>query len=464
MILLSGDTSGHAEVIGDAVGISECHRCLPHEKLAFVQALQAQGEVVIYVGDGSNDAAALACAHVGISLGVNDLASDGANVIFLRNSLGCLVELLALARRTTRTAVLGVNVGMGCSIAQMILAAAGVFPPFVNACLQECVDLGSILNSLSLLPSPSRAQSNVDWSRDFSAVDVSQTPHVRNASSGSARPSIGSPLQATLPHGQESTPFTITPTFAPTPTPATAVSVTATAEPGLLATADDCFGARRYKECLAALQAVERAGHSGPEVLWRLSRASRFAATQVSDAQEKHRLLLQGLDFARRCTISAPECAEGHKWLAVCFSKSLDFAAPTEKLKNAPAIRASILRSVALDDNDAYAHHVIGEYCYAITEKFSNWYTRKLASAVVSDVPSATYDEALAHFLRAEAVSPGFWDQNSLRIAQCYAKLGDKVKSREWAARCLQKVEPKVKILVEWEVTELTRVEAQKLQ
>jgi tetratricopeptide (TPR) repeat protein len=434
-----------------------CHRCLPHEKLAFVQALQAQGEVVVYVGDGSNDAAALARAHVGVSLGVNDLASDGANVIFLRNSLGCLVELLALARRTDRTARLGVNVGMGCSVAQMVLAASGVFPPFVNACLQECVDLGSIVNSLTILQRPSRAHARIGWSGTSPVPKPATDASPALSPIGPAAP----PLQATARPLPGPTAITTSPSPAPAATLSEATTAVADARPCLFAAADALFSARRYDECLAALHALAAAAHDEPALLWRQARASRFVATQRSDAHEKHRVLLQGLDFARRCTSSAPECAAGHKWLAVCFSKSLDFGAPTEKLKNAQAIRAAILRSIALDDTDAYAHHVIGEYCFAIAEKFSNWYTRKLASAIVSDVPSATFDEALTHFLRAEAASPGFWDQNSLRIAQCYAKLGDKAKSRDWAVRCLQRAEPK--IMVEWEVTELTRAEAEKL-
>lgn len=151
VVMLSGDSSGDAQRVAARLGIDECFVCLPHEKVQRVAALQKEGEKVVMIGDGVNDAPALATADVGVSLGVSDLASDGANVVFLKNSLHQLPHLLVLGQRVLAVARVGVSGGMSVSLCQMVLAAFGTVPPLVNACLQEVVDLSAILNSLRVL-------------------------------------------------------------------------------------------------------------------------------------------------------------------------------------------------------------------------------------------------------------------------------------------------------------------------
>ena len=152
--ILSGDRSGRLEHVAAELGIDEklVVPCLPHEKMARVQAWRDEGETVVMVGDGVNDAPALAAASVGISMGTTALASDSADVVLLgSDDLMSVVKALDLGRTAASTATRGVVGGMGCSVLQMALAHAGVVPPFVNACLQEVVDLGAILNSLRVL-------------------------------------------------------------------------------------------------------------------------------------------------------------------------------------------------------------------------------------------------------------------------------------------------------------------------
>lgn len=151
IVILTGDSSGDADRVGKALGITDVQVCLPLEKVAAVERLKAAGERVLMIGDGVNDAPALQAAHVGVSLGVSDLVSEGANVIFLQNSLKQLPQLICLGQSVLQVAQLGVNGGMSVSLLQMCLAASGMVPPFVNACMQEVVDLSAILNSLRVL-------------------------------------------------------------------------------------------------------------------------------------------------------------------------------------------------------------------------------------------------------------------------------------------------------------------------
>ena len=169
-VVLSGDASGRAATVAKAIGADEIHVCLPHEKVEHVQRLRHhEGETVIFVGDGTNDAPALFAAHVGVSLGVNELACEAANVVLLREDVardvppaiatstqqrGALmqvVSLVALGRHVVRVVSDGVRGGMGLACVQMLFAATGAVKPVTNAVLQECVDLGTIINALRVI-------------------------------------------------------------------------------------------------------------------------------------------------------------------------------------------------------------------------------------------------------------------------------------------------------------------------
>ena len=145
---------GRVRDVGALLGVpaSHCHVCLPHEKAELISRWRSEGECVVMVGDGTNDAAALAAADAGISLGTNALASEGADAILLSRDLRGVSRAIEVSRYAVSVAQLGVTMGMGASIAQMSAAAVGILPePAVSAWLQEAVDLGAILNSMRVL-------------------------------------------------------------------------------------------------------------------------------------------------------------------------------------------------------------------------------------------------------------------------------------------------------------------------
>ena len=153
-VVLSGDRGEGLHQVSRELGITSFRTCLPHEKASIVREFIQRGETVVMVGDGVNDSAALAVANVGICIGLNDLSSNSADVVISGNGgqeLSKVTRLLHLANRTVSIARTGVGVGMSISVCQMCLASAGVIPPFVNAILQEVVDLGAILNALRAL-------------------------------------------------------------------------------------------------------------------------------------------------------------------------------------------------------------------------------------------------------------------------------------------------------------------------
>ena len=153
-ILLSGDTRRVASSVGAKLGIEEIEaELLPDQKLLRVRKLVAQNRVVAMVGDGINDAAALAEASVGIAMGSGtDVAQESADVVLLGNDLARLAETLAVARRTRGIIWQNFAGTLIVDILGMGLAAIGVLGPLLAAFIHVSSELVFILNSARLLP------------------------------------------------------------------------------------------------------------------------------------------------------------------------------------------------------------------------------------------------------------------------------------------------------------------------
>ncbi|GAB0113910.1 heavy metal translocating P-type ATPase [Acidisoma sp. C75] len=153
-IMLTGDRRDTAEAIGAALGVDDVRAEQgPGDKLSVIAASRKAGEICAMVGDGVNDAPALAAANVGIAMGArgSGASSEAADVVLLVDRLDRLAEALAIARGTRRIAVQTVGIGMGLSAVAMIAAALGLLPPVAGALLQEVIDTAAILNALRVL-------------------------------------------------------------------------------------------------------------------------------------------------------------------------------------------------------------------------------------------------------------------------------------------------------------------------
>jgi heavy metal translocating P-type ATPase len=153
VVLLTGDHPEVAEVVGIGIGADEVlAERSPEEKVAAVQAEKARGTTLM-VGDGINDAPALAAADVGVAMGARGAtaSSEAADVVLTADRLEPLAEALAVARRARGIALQSVLAGMGLSLGGMLLAAAGLLPPIAGALAQEGIDLAVIANALRAL-------------------------------------------------------------------------------------------------------------------------------------------------------------------------------------------------------------------------------------------------------------------------------------------------------------------------
>jgi heavy metal translocating P-type ATPase len=154
--MVTGDRADVAEHIGAGLGIDRVYsEHSPEEKLEVVRAMQATPELapVLMVGDGINDAPALALADVGIAMGVAGatIASETADAVIVVDRIDRVSEAVRIGRRSLHIAVQSVLAGLGLSLVGMGFAAFGLLPPVLGALTQEAIDVAVILNALRAL-------------------------------------------------------------------------------------------------------------------------------------------------------------------------------------------------------------------------------------------------------------------------------------------------------------------------
>ena len=150
VVMVTGDHPDVAQAVASAIGVDAVYaERTPAEKVEVVREERERG-IVVMVGDGINDAPALAFADVGVAMGVRGAtaSSEAADVVLMVDRIDRLAEAVQIARRSHHIAVQSIAAGMGLSLVAMAIAAFGGLVPVVGAVVQEAIDVAVILNAL----------------------------------------------------------------------------------------------------------------------------------------------------------------------------------------------------------------------------------------------------------------------------------------------------------------------------
>jgi Cd2+/Zn2+-exporting ATPase/Cu+-exporting ATPase len=151
--LLTGDNERTTSTLAEKIGVKYRANLLPEDKIEIVKNYQSKGHIVVMVGDGVNDAPALAQADVGIAMGAagTDIAIEAAHIALMREDWTLIPLLIHTAQRTMKTVKMNLAFTAVYNVLGLSLAAFGILPPVYAAAAQSLPDIGILANSARLL-------------------------------------------------------------------------------------------------------------------------------------------------------------------------------------------------------------------------------------------------------------------------------------------------------------------------
>ncbi len=149
VMVVSGDRESEVRYLAGQLGITEVHAGQSPEQKVEIVRRETERANTVFLGDGINDAPALAAATVGVAFGPNsDITAEAAGAVVLETSLAKVDELLHISRRLRSIALQSAVGGMAASLVAMAIAAAGYLPPVAGAIVQEVIDVFAVANAL----------------------------------------------------------------------------------------------------------------------------------------------------------------------------------------------------------------------------------------------------------------------------------------------------------------------------
>jgi heavy metal translocating P-type ATPase len=150
-VMLTGDNSAGARAIAREAGFGDFEAdLLPGQKVEVLHRLKAKYDPLVMVGDGINDAPALAAATVGVAMGAHGagISAEAADIVLLVDDITVVADAVLIGQKMLRVAKQGILLGLGSSLTLMVIAAFGFIAPAAGAILQEVIDASVILNAL----------------------------------------------------------------------------------------------------------------------------------------------------------------------------------------------------------------------------------------------------------------------------------------------------------------------------
>ncbi|CAK1601928.1 unnamed protein product [Parnassius mnemosyne] len=184
--------------------------------------------------------------------------------------------------------------------------------------------------------------------------------------------------------------------------------------------ADKEFDNGRYEDCYNTL--IKSKFQNDVDVKWRICRVL-YTMSKDSKYDQSYRkdLIKQAYDIIAYELPNSGDNYAVHKWYALILDAKTSFEGYKERIKHLEKIKEHFDFAVALNPNDATTLHMLGEWCYQLSEM--PWHQRKTTELLFYSLPKSSYEDALEYFLKAESVQPRFYSINLLRLGSCYLKL-----------------------------------------
>ncbi|XP_053612781.1 regulator of microtubule dynamics protein 1-like isoform X1 [Plodia interpunctella] len=189
--------------------------------------------------------------------------------------------------------------------------------------------------------------------------------------------------------------------------------------PSIIETADKLFDNGHFEECY---QILKSCNDKDIEIYWRISRVMYNMSKEMKyDIEYRKLLILEAYKILSEQVQNNYDRYEVHKWYALLLDAKSAQEGIKERIKQLENVRKHMDLAVTLNPSDATTLHMLGEWCFQITEM--PWHQRKIAEVLFATPPYSTYEDALEYFLRAETAQPRFYSLNLLRLGTCYLKL-----------------------------------------
>ncbi|XP_055989447.1 regulator of microtubule dynamics protein 3 [Sorex fumeus] len=172
------------------------------------------------------------------------------------------------------------------------------------------------------------------------------------------------------------------------------------------------------------------------DFLWRLARAYSDMCELSEDVDEKKSYAQNGKEAAEAALEKEDKNAACHQWYAVLCGQLAEHEGMQKRIQSGFSFKEHVDKAIALQPENPMAHFLLGRWCYQVSHL--SWLEKKTATALFESPLSATVQDALQSFLKAEELQPGFSKAGRIYISKCYKELGKNTEARQWMKQALE--------------------------
>lgn len=190
--------------------------------------------------------------------------------------------------------------------------------------------------------------------------------------------------------------------------------------------ADQLYDQNHFQEAIDLLKTITE---SSASVEWRLARAY-YNFSKTLDKKKREEAIRKAYDHSKKSLELDDKEYASHKWYAVLIDAKAELDGVKERASKLNEVKHHMVEAVRLNPNDPTSWYLLGSFAFGIADM--PWYQKKIVATLFATPPSASYEEALEHFTKAEDISPDFYSMNKLMLGKCYLRLKDNEKAKHY--------------------------------